>query len=153
MMRNKILLATVVLSVLFSCKKAEEPVVEDNPKPEVQEVEAKECYEYVQGNDTIQATLLVQSQTVSGDLVYKIFEKDKNVGTIVGTLQGDTLIADYTFNSEGKESVRQVAFLRKNKSLVEGYGDSEEKEGKMVFKDTKTLNFSSNMVLNEIPCK
>ncbi|MES2746864.1 MAG: hypothetical protein V4648_00705 [Bacteroidota bacterium] len=152
-MRNRILVMMSVSLVFFSCKKAEETVVEDNPKPQVQETATQECYEYVQGNDTIQASLLVQSNTVSGDLTYKLFEKDKNSGTIAGTLKGDTLVADYTFQSEGTTSVRQVAFLRKNKSLIEGYGESEEKESKMVFKTNAKLNFSENMILNEIPCK
>lgn len=152
-MKNRILVLALVSVVFFSCKKAEETVVEDNPKPEVQEVATKECYEYVQGNDTIQASLLVQSGTVNGDLTYKLFEKDKNIGTIEGIINGDTLVADYTFMAEGATSIRQVAFLRKNKSLIEGFGESEEKEGKMVFKDLKKLNFSENMVLNEILCK
>ena len=142
----------VSCSLFCSCKKAETKV-DNSPSKQVQEVATKECYEYVQGKDTIQATLLVQSQTVSGDLIYKIFEKDKNTGTITGTIVGDTLIAHYSFMSEGQKSIREVAFLRKNKSLTEGYGESEEKEGKMVFKDKKKLNFTANMVLNEIPCK
>lgn len=150
-MKNKILVVVSVCAVIFSCKKNETPVIEDNPKP--QEVVTTECYEYVQGNDTIQASLLVQSGTVTGDLTYKLFEKDKNSGTLLGKMNGDTLVADYTFLSEGTKSVRQVAFIRKNKSLIEGYGESEEKEGKMVFKEVKNLNFSDNMVLNEIPCE
>jgi hypothetical protein len=152
-MKNMILVGVGVCAVIFSCKKSENIITEDNPKPQVQEVATAECYEYVQGNDTIQATLMIQSGTVSGDLTYKLFEKDTNNGTLLGKMNGDTLIADYTFASEGTTSVRQVAFIRKNKSLIEGYGESEEKEGKMVFKDVKKLNFSDNMVLNEIPCE
>lgn len=152
-MKNKILALALVSVVFFSCKKAEETVVEDYTQTQVEEVTTKECYEYVQGNDTIQASLLVEANNVSGDLTYKLYEKDKNSGTISGTVQGDTLIADYTFKSEGTTSVRQVAFLRKNKSLIEGYGDSEEKEGKMVFKEINKLNFNGNIILQEIPCK
>lgn len=152
-MKNIILVLVLVSAVFFSCKKAEEQIVEKNSKPQVQEILTKECYEYVQENDTIQASLLIESNNVRGDLVYKLFEKDKNSGTIVGTIQGDTLIADYTFMSEGTTSIRQVAFLRKNKSLIEGFGESEEKDGKMVFKDKSKLNFSENMILNLIPCK
>ncbi len=152
-MKNKILVLALVSVLFFSCKKDEEIVVDENPKSQVQEVATKECYEYVQGNDTVQANLLVQSNDVSGELTYKLFEKDKNSGAIIGTIHGDTLNAEYTFMSEGTSSVRQVVFLRKNKSLVEGFGESEEKEGKMVFKDKRKLNFSENMVLNEISCK
>jgi hypothetical protein len=152
MMRNKILLSTVILSVLFSCKKAEEPVVENNPKPEVQEVAKQECYEYAKNKDTIQLQLSIDDTSVSGKMTYKLFEKDKNEGVIEGTMSGDTLFADYKFMSEGVESFRQVAFLKKNGTFTEGYGEVTEIDGKIVFKDKKTLTFST-MVLNEIPCK
>lgn len=153
-MKNKILALALVGVVFFSCKKEEEKGIPDSSlPPKIESAISEECYEYVQGNDTIQVSLLVDSGTVKGDLIYKLFEKDKNSGTIVGTVKGDTLIADYTFKSEGTTSVRQVAFLRKNKSLIEGFGESEEKESKMVFKDLKKLSFSENMILNLIPCK
>jgi hypothetical protein len=147
---------SIGFGVLFSCKKEEKQPTTDEMKSEVPQVEqpaTEECYEYVQGKDTIQAKLLVQNNTVSGDLFYKLFEKDKNSGKVVGTISGDTLLADYTFMSEGTESTRQVVFLRKNKTLIEGYGESIEKEGKTVFKETKKLNFTSGISLNEIPCK
>lgn len=151
-MKNNVLVLVVFSSLFFSCKKIE-PKVENTPIPLEIEAVTKECYEYIQGKDTIQANLLVQSKAVTGDLIYKIFEKDKNVGTIIGTISGDTLIANYTFISEGQKSEREVAFLRKNKSLIEGYGESEMKDNKMIFKEKQKLNFTGNIVLNEIPCK
>lgn len=152
-MTNRILVLLLLCMLFFSCKKEQKPVVKDDLKPEILDVATSECYEYIQGKDTIQANLQVQSPKVTGDLVYKIFEKDSNKGSIEGTIIGDTLKADYTFLSEGQKSIRQVVFLRKNKSLIEGYGDVEEKAGKMVFKEKKKLNFTGNVVLNEIPCK
>lgn len=155
-MKNKIILLALISATIFSCKKKEEQLSTDELKATVPQEEAastKECYEYVQGNDTIQANLLVQSNIVSGDLIYKLYQKDKNTGKITGTINGDTLNADYTFMSEGKESVRQVVFLRKNKTLLEGYGESEEKDGKTVFKSMKGLNFTSSLQLLEVPCK
>jgi hypothetical protein len=35
------------------------------------------------------------NQIASGKLSYKFFEKDKNEGTLVGEIKGDTLFADY----------------------------------------------------------
>lgn len=154
-MKNKILMLAIVSGIFFSCKKKEHELTTDELKSEMpQEVAATtECYEYVKGKDTIQANLVVQSENVNGDLMYKLFEKDKNTGKLSGRISGDTLIADYTFMSEGTESVRQVVFLRKNKTLLEGYGESEEKDGKMVFKSMKDLNFTSSLQLLEVPCK
>lgn len=153
-MRNTILVSVVMGVLFFSCKNEYKQPEEVQPEPQVQEVATNECYEYVKGKDTITANLIIQkNKMVSGELTYAFFEKDKNSGTIVGTMNGDTLVANYTFNSEGTESLRQVAFIRKNKTLTEGYGDSEEINGAMVFKDLTKLNFSSSTVLNEIPCR
>lgn len=154
-MKNKLLWLALVSATFFSCKKKEEQLSTDELKSEMPQgavPSTKECYEYVQGKDTIQANLLVQSDNVSGALTYKLFEKDKNSGKIAGTIAGDTLLAEYTFMSEGKESMRQVVFLRKNRMLLEGFGESEEKDGKMIFKSMKNLNFTSSLQLLEVPC-
>ena len=67
-------------------------------------------------------------------------------------MNGDTLLADYTFQSEGTESVRQVAFLKKGDGFVEGYGDVEDQGGKMVFKNTAMLDFGSGTAFTKVPC-
>ena len=54
--------------------------------------------------------------------------------------------------SEGKESTREVVFLRKGKIMIEAYGDVEEIEKKTVFKEPKKLYFDSAIVLTEIEC-
>ncbi len=110
------------------------------------------CYAYQSANDTIMLTLTAAEANVSGNLVYAYSGKDKNSGTIYGIMKGDTLLADYTFMSEGKSSVRQVAFLRRNDGFVEGYGDSKMEGGKMLFKNTGALKFGSTMALQKRPC-
>ncbi len=112
------------------------------------------CYEYVKNNDTVKMTLMSSGPITTGELSYNLFEKDKNNGIFEGELHGDTLIAEYTFNSEGKESIRQVAFLKKGDQLVEGYGDVKAAEnGKMMFKNTSTLQFGGGIVLNKVECR
>nr|GFC68635.1 hypothetical protein [Tanacetum cinerariifolium] len=37
-------------------------------------------------------------------------------------MHGDTLVADYTFQSEGTTSIRQVVFLRRDIGFIEGFG-------------------------------
>jgi hypothetical protein len=110
------------------------------------------CYGYTKGRDTVMMSMQIRGKEVSGDLTYKLFEKDHNVGSIAGELIGDTVLVDYTFNSEGSKSVRQVAFLKRGDQLTEGYGDVEEQNGKMVFKDRSKLKFSSMIVLNKDSC-
>ena len=90
---------------------------------------------------------------MNGTLSYNLFEKDKNNGTITGIVKGDTIIADYTFQSEGTTSTREVVWLKKNDDLVEGFGDTEELKGKMKFKNTSNLRFDQSMVFKPIVCK
>ena len=111
-----------------------------------------QCYAGVRGKDSVFLRLNRNSNTVSGDLEYKHFEKDQNKGTIEGVMKGDTLLADYTFMSEGVTSIREVIFLKKGNRLVEGFGDVEEKNGKMGFKNTGTVKFNEGMSLKEIDC-
>lgn len=108
------------------------------------------CYAHQTSNNLVLLKLNTVRPTVSGELTYAIMGKDRNEGSITGTMRGDTLIADYTFMSEGKQSVRQVAFLRKGETFIEGYGDSEQKGDRMIFSDT--LNFNGTMILKEVPC-
>lgn len=103
---------------------------------------APSCYQYIHGKDTVLLSISGEAITVTGLLSYNYYQKDKSSGDIQGNMYGDTLIADYTFQSEGTTSVREVAFLKKDSSFVEGYGDVEEKDGKMVFKNRNTIQFT-----------
>lgn len=146
----------VLALVLVSCKrnKPEEVIPNTVESGLIEESVGKQCFELVTNKDTITMTLNTNSHNeVNGELVYKIYEKDKNVGTIIGNIKGDTLIADYTFKSEGVSSIREVAFLKKSGAFVEGYGDMIETNGKMVFKDKKGLKFDTKMTLSKVDCK
>lgn len=110
------------------------------------------CYIGAQGKDTIQLVVEQFPNVVTGRLSYNFNEKDDNKGTFDGKLFGDTLIADYTFISEGKSSVREIAFLLRDSTATEGYGPVEEKDGKMIITDRSQLNFKSAVVLNKTSC-
>ena len=110
------------------------------------------CYGYATAKDTVNLHIMAMGNSVTGDIVFQYAEKDKNTGTFTGEMKGDTLVASYKFVSEGKESVRQVAFLKKGDSFSEGYGAVEEKSGGMVFKNLGTLKFSGKE-LKKIDCK
>lgn len=138
---------------MVSCKKEQEPVIYEEPPKVETAAPIESCYLYTKGKDSIMANLKIDGQTVSGNLAYKFFEKDKSSGPISGTIKGDTIFADYTFEAEGTQSVREVVFLKTRNDLVEGYADMEERDGKMVFKDKKLLRFDSKTELLLIPCK
>lgn len=111
-----------------------------------------QCYIGVPGKDSVFLQLHIDNNTVTGDLEYKRFEKDRNKGVIKGMFRGDTLLADYTFISEGVMSVREVIFLKKEDGLIEGFGDVEEKNKRMVFKNTGEVKFDEAMLLKQSDC-
>ena len=113
---------------------------------------AASCYSYIKNKDTVTLKMEGSANVVTGNLSYKFYEKDSNKGEIIGQLNGDTLLADYKFMSEGISSTRQVIFLIKNNVAKEGYGKMEEKNGKMVFKDMKSVSFETGLALNKVEC-
>lgn len=111
------------------------------------------CYLYASGKDTVALKVEVFPNVVTGTLRYDFYEKDGSQGALDGTLHGDTLIAEYNFMAEGTRSIRQVAFLIKDSVVVEGYGDQEEKEGKMVFRNVGQIDFSKGTKMRKISCQ
>lgn len=110
------------------------------------------CYAWRSGRDTVWLKVNFADTIATGELVYDFFEKDRNQGTIDGRLAGDTLLADYTFRSEGATSIRQVAFIISDTSALEGYGPVNEKNGRQFFRELKKLKFAG-IGLKREPCQ
>lgn len=108
------------------------------------------CYIYNANNNNINLEITSLENGVAGNLTYSLDGKDKNKGTFAGNVDGDKLIGTYTFNSEGKESKREVAFLVKDNELIEGYGDL--KDNGTTFADKSSINYSSTMPLTKQDC-
>lgn len=121
--------------------------------PDTNQSSVVNCYQYINAKDTVTLKLIHVGEAITGTLVYNIYEKDKNKGTIQGRMEGDVLIADYTFMSEGVTSVRQVAFKMKGNSFMEGFGEIETAGNKDVFKNTNSLQFNHAIKLVEIGCE
>jgi hypothetical protein len=115
-------------------------------------IPSSSCYFSTTGKDTVKLKVEVFPNVVTGRLSYNLYQKDSNKGEFEGYLHGDTLLADYKFMSEGKLSTRQVIFLIKDNIATEGYGDMEEKDGKMVFKNTNDITFGKGLVLRKVDC-
>ncbi|MFV8375434.1 hypothetical protein [Flavobacterium sp. LB1P71] len=156
-MKKVIVLGIVFMSLLVSCKKEREKkeAPAELEKIVIEEPVSEECYRTILKKDTISMTLNIKGdQLTSGKLSYNFYEKDKSFGTLVGIIKGDTLFADYAFMSESIATVRQVAFLKKGNTYVEGFGDVvDDNKGKVTFKDAKQLKFDGNIVLSKVECK
>ena len=155
-MKKVIIVSWVLVGFFVSCKKekTEEEFSAVQESVVVGEIVTEECYIGILKKDTVLMSLKIKgNQVSSGELSYKFFEKDKNEGTFIGEMKGDTLFGDYTFMSEGVSSVRQIAFLKKGNTYTEGYGDIQESNGKLIFKNTKQLKFDGKIVLSKTDCK
>lgn len=151
--------ALVLTVAVTSCNNATQPITETPVTTDTLKVVKENtpvantvCYAST-GNNTVNLTLLINGSIVTGNLFYSLKEKDSNKGDLSGTLKGDTLLADYNFMSEGVQSTRQVIYLLKDSTAIEGYGDMEEKNGKMIFKSTNTVTFGKGIKLQKVNCE
>lgn len=157
-MKHVSLLFLVATILIISCNESQTKTEITAPADTSTLVENKimipssTCYSSITGKDTFKLKVEVFPNVVTGKLSYRFFDKDSNSGEFDGQLHGDTLLADYKFMSEGKLSTRQVIFLIKDSVATEGYGDMEEKEGKMVFKNTKGITFGKGLILKMVEC-
>ncbi|WP_051189716.1 hypothetical protein [Daejeonella oryzae] len=147
-MKPLFLILTGLTVTLNACNSTTVKYAEEN----ADSIKSSICYSYDNKKDLINIQMNDSAGFVIGNLNYNIYEKDKNTGIIKGKMRGDTLIADYTFMSEGTESVRQVAFLKKGTDLLEGFTEVEEKNGQMVFKEIDSLKFGA-IILKPAACK
>lgn len=155
-MKSIFYLAVAIL--FFSCasepqeeKSEATPTVDDTTEMKIQ-IPASACYTHATATDTIFLKVERFPNVVTGILNYNLKEKDKNTGGIDGVLRGDTLVADYTFMSEGTRSVRQVVFLLSDNEVIEGYGEMKEEAGKMVFSNISAIDFSKGTKLTKVDC-
>lgn len=155
-MKFPILIFGTMATIFSACqsnKKADKSI-DSASKAVVTSIKStKECYSFVKDKDSAALSMDYSGTNVTGTLSYNLYEKDKNNGTIAGIIKGDTIIADYTFNAEGTKSVRQVAFIKRGGRLLEGFAEVEEIDGKVNFKDLKSLKFDSkNLAFDQVNC-
>ena len=72
------------------------------------------------------------------------------VGNFEGTLHGDTVFAVYNFLSEGRTSTREVVFLKKGDTLIEGFGPMDASGTR--FKNKGEVDFAG-IVLQAEGCR
>lgn len=153
---KKRVITVVFFSILISCKKEAPTAIEtqDATLSPKEVAVAQEWYQGVLGKDTI--TLMLsrkENQVLSGNLRYQFFEKDNNQGTLTGEIKGDTLFLEYRFMSEGMTLIREVAFLKQGDIYIEGYAETQEKDGIIRFKNRKSLEFNSAIHLEPVSRK
>jgi hypothetical protein len=81
------------------------------------------CYIAHLSKDVYSLTIISQhGKNVTGTLDFKNFDKDSSSGTFAGTYKNGILLGEYSFSSEGMNSVTQVIFKKQGFDFVRGYG-------------------------------
>ncbi|MBU7576934.1 MAG: META domain-containing protein [Flavihumibacter sp.] len=151
---RKLLRISSAFIILVSCNNATDKSVSSGV-PLIDSIQSSTnhyCYENAGGTDSIRLRIDLVGTDVSGELLYAIRGKDRNEGSVHGEWFGDTLVLDYMYQSEGSLSSRQVVFIKQDSILVEGYGASEEVDGKLRFVNRTELSFGSGIKLKEVNC-
>ncbi|GAA4300607.1 COG3650 family protein [Aestuariibaculum suncheonense] len=109
------------------------------------------CYAYNNNGNALLFQVTDVSHEVYGRLKYSYHEKDENIGNFRGRLYRDKLLGTFSFISEGIESVREVAFLVKQDTLIEGFGALDETGTAFKFRDS--IEFTSKTPMVKTDCK
>ena len=156
-MYKKILLGLFVSFSILSCtnegEESKKASTDSAAEPEMKiMIPTSGCYESISGKDSFFLKTEVFPNVVTGTLHYNFFEKDDNKGDLDGILKGDTLIANYTFMSEGQKSIREVAFLLKDNEAIEGTGEMLQSGDTLKFKSLSALDFSKGTRMTKTDC-
>lgn len=139
-----VLLLIIIIGIFLYYYKTK-PALINNVTPIVTQDSIKGCYIARLAKDVYTLTILSQSgESFEGKLSFKNFEKDSSSGTYKGTYKNGILLGDYSFNSEGMDSVIEVIFKKLENGFVRGYGDMME-EGTR-FADLNKITYDASYV-------
>jgi len=110
------------------------------------------CYSVIHGRDTSTLQLEVKGVNVTGPLVYSLYEKDRNDGTLQAEVKDNLLTGWYFFKSEGIMSVRQVIWKIHDGQLWPGMGEMRSNKDSLLFKNAATLQYDSTHPFTKVPC-
>ena len=108
------------------------------------------CYVMHSGKDVY--TLVVESkdgENVTGKVSFNNFEKDSSSGSFTGKFDGTILLGNYSFDSEGMHSNRQLVFKLVGGNLIEGFGDVTVEGDKEVFKDISAVTYNPQFMFSK----
>ncbi|MBL7758612.1 MAG: hypothetical protein JNL59_14490 [Chitinophagaceae bacterium] len=146
-----------LLLLLAACNQQDSPAAETpsdtTSKPGKLSTEpVRDCYAWIKGKDSIYFSLDLGTGIRNGRLVYAWAEKDRNEGVWKGTIDENVLAGWYTFNSEGRQSVRQVAWKVVGNSLWPASGPVKQQQDTFYFSDPVHLQFDSTQAWQQVPC-
>jgi hypothetical protein len=110
------------------------------------------CYSQVYKRDTVTLQIDVKGNNVTGPLTYKIFQKDRNDGSIKAVLADSVISGWYLFRSEGIMSVRQIAWRVKPGRLLPAMGEMVQRNDTTMFVNADRLQFDNSKPFVKTTC-
>ena len=104
---------------------------------------------YVASIDKDIYTLVINSTegaNILGMLAYNNYQKDSSSGSFTGKFEKDILLGNYSFDSEGMHSDRQVIFKKVGNGFNQGFGPVDSFGGKEVFKNISDVTYDPEFV-------
>lgn len=106
------------------------------------------CYAMISGQDKYLLDIASQEGVhVTGTLAFNNYQKDSSHGTFDGTYENGILMGNYSFTSEGMDSVMQVAFKKMGDTLVRGYGPVVNEGTQFMSPDSITYNEKDSLTV------
>ncbi|UTA69393.1 hypothetical protein [Emticicia sp. 21SJ11W-3] len=93
------------------------------------------CFEELVGKDVTTVRLIIDGNSVNGNMEWLPWEKDRARGTLKGQKNGNEIIADYDYMIEGANQLEEKIFVIDGDKLLIKSGELKEKNGKLVMKD------------------
>ena len=110
------------------------------------------CFQKLDGTanqDTTSLTLVIDGNKVTGDLGNYPKEKDRRVGKINATKNGDLIKGTWMYMQEGMNDTLQVEFKLSGDKLVQKNYTVDPKTGREVFSEASVFNIE----FNKVECK
>lgn len=111
------------------------------------------CYVATLAKDVYSLGILSkENDKVSGTLMFDNFEKDSSSGTFEGTYRDGILFGNYSFQSEGMNSIMEVIFKKTENGFQRGFGPVDA-EG-TAFTDISQITYDNQyeFVKTNTPC-
>ncbi len=142
-------IAAFIVGITITKKKS----MNGTPSPVATSDSIEGCYVATLAKDVYTLTIASQQgSTFNGTLSFKNFEKDSSSGTYAGTYENGILLGDYSFASEGMNSVMQVIFKKTASGFIRGYGDVDETGTRFTDLNTITYDTTAEFVKTSENC-
>ncbi|SOD78592.1 hypothetical protein [Spirosoma fluviale] len=96
------------------------------------------CFQQVINRDTTSLQLVINNNLATGYLDNKPFEKDRAGGGFQGTINNNTIQADWQRSGEGTTQIYPLDFKMNGDTISWYEGERVEKAGKWVLKEPKS---------------